>query len=284
MRPRFRRPLSARPLLAAAAVLVAAPLLAACGEPGELRSAGPTPTATGPVRLWPDLPPVTPEPRDFNQYDRVPMPGIRVPEDGVRALDPLAVIRAETEVFSITYLGSDPWERNAGRFTACYRSGGLPKTAAGAAAKPGHCPVLPPYYHDLTGDDRDELIMGVRTGGKQTDVRVYTTAVGKDPKVLTRIMITSEELAGVEMAGRDLILRSVSDGIPGHEYRTAWAWNKQHRTMLQTRAEIVEVEGPGAGKRVPRASASASAEDPDNGAGAGAGRNGGGDGTEDLPS
>lgn len=44
----------------AAALLAGAVLLAGCGTGGELKSAGRAPTAIGPARLWPELPPPPP--------------------------------------------------------------------------------------------------------------------------------------------------------------------------------------------------------------------------------
>ncbi|QDY79007.1 hypothetical protein [Streptomyces qinzhouensis] len=284
MRPRARRPLTVPALFAGAAAVLAG-LLSGCGEAGDLRSAGPTPTATGPVRLWPDLPPVTAPPYDYGEIDTVPIPGVRVPSGGVRAMDPIAVVRAEARTYPMSYaLPDGPPELLADRLTACVRKDGKNgKGATNAAPKPGACPVLTPYYRDLTGDGREELIIGVRLGRQLTEVRVFMPGARKDPRVLTRIMGTSDQLVSVEVAGRDIILRSVSAGIPGYEYRTAWSWDEQHQAMLPTRDEIVRVK-PRSDKPVPGASitASASAAGSDEGTGTGTGTgtgSGEGDGT-----
>ncbi|MFF6969694.1 hypothetical protein [Streptomyces tsukubensis] len=262
MRPRARRPLTV-PALLAGAVAVLAGLLSGCGTAGDLRSAGPTPTATGPVRLWPDLPPVTAPPYDYGEIDTVAIPGVQVPSGGVRALDPVAVVRAEARTYPMSYYHpKGPPEPLTDRLAACASRGG--KGAAGTARKPGECPVLTPYYRDLTGDRREELIVGVRLGRQLTEVRVFTPGAQKDPRVLTRIMATSDQLVSVELAGRDIILRSVSAGIPGYEYRTAWSWDEQHQAMLPTRDEIVRVK-PRSDKPAPAA-----------GTGTGAGLGGGG--------
>ncbi|MFF3553269.1 hypothetical protein ACWD4V_09005 [Streptomyces tsukubensis] len=265
MRPRARRPLTV-PALLAGAVAVLAGLLSGCGTAGDLRSAGPTPTATGPVRLWPDLPPVTAPPYDYGEIDTVAIPGVRVPSGGVRALDPVAVVRAEARTYPMSYYHpKGPPEPLTDRLAACASKGA--KGAAGTARKPGECPVLTPYYRDLTGDRREELIVGVRLGRQLTEVRVFTPGAQKDPRVLTRIMATSDQLVSVELAGRDIILRSVSAGIPGYEYRTAWSWDEQHQAMLPTRDEIVRVK-PRSDKPVPGAG---SAEGTGSGTGAGLG-------------
>ncbi|MGW4027938.1 hypothetical protein ACWEFL_01245 [Streptomyces sp. NPDC004838] len=225
MRPRPHRPLYAVLLTVAAAVS-----LSACGNAGELKSAGPTPTAAGPVRLWPDLPPVTAPPYDYGETDTAPIPGVKVPGGGVRDLDPLAVVRAEAAAYPMTYAGPDGSSRETvARLDACEE-------------KPASCPVLKPYYRDLTGDGREELILGVRMPEQQTEVRGYTPGTGAAEGTLTRIMSTSDQLVSVELAGRDIILRSVSAGIPGYEYRTAWSWDSRHQAMLPTRDEIIRVQ------------------------------------------
>ncbi|MFJ3163531.1 hypothetical protein [Streptomyces kanasensis] len=211
------------PLAAAAALLVP---LTGCGNAGELRSAGATPTAVGPVRLWPDLPPVTAPPIDYGESDTQRVPGVRVPDGDVRAVDPVAVVRAEVDAHPDQYSGSDGIDD------------GTARAIRGCAGAPKTCPVLKPYYRDLTGDGRDELIVGITMPDQLVAVRCYLPEDGG----LTRIMATVEQLVSVELAGRDLILRAVSAGIPGYEYRTAWSWDAQQRTMLPARDEIVRVK------------------------------------------
>ncbi|MFI6285494.1 hypothetical protein ACIBCM_12165 [Streptomyces sp. NPDC051018] len=219
-----------RPLRAALLTTAAAALLAGCGDAGELRSAGPTPTAAGPVRLWPDLPPVTAPPYDYGETDTALIPGVTVPGSGVRGLDPVAVVRAEAAAFPTAYAGLD---------------GSVRETVPGldeCARTPGRCPVLKPYYRDLTGDGREELIVGIRMPRQQTEVRCYMPGEGKNRGKLIRIMSASDQLVRVEVAGRDVVLRSVSAAIPGYEYRTAWSWDARHQVMLPARDEIVRVE------------------------------------------
>ncbi|MEU9606240.1 hypothetical protein [Streptomyces sp. NPDC048057] len=255
MRPRPRRLLSAA-LLSAATGSV---LLSGCGEAGGLRSEGPTPTATGPVRLWPDLPPVTAPPYDYGETDTVPVPGVKVPAGGARALDPVAVVRAEARAYPEAYgLPDDAPDALVKKLAGCTKR--APKEAQ--PPKPGACPVLKPYYRDLTGDGREELIVAVRVGRQLTEVRCYMPARDSDPTELTRIMSTADQLVRVDLAGRDILLRSVSAGMPGSEYRTAWSWDEHHRAMLPRRDEIVPVK-PGEASRgaAARPTASPGAED-----------------------
>ncbi|MEU3629957.1 hypothetical protein [Streptomyces fradiae] len=222
-RPAVRRAARLVPPVAAAALLLP---LAACGDAGELRGAGATPTAVGPVRLWPELPPVTAPPLDYGESDTRRVPGVRVPEGGVRDVDPVAVVRAELAADAEGQGGADGVDERTAR--AVRRCGTAPEA----------CPVLRPYYRDLTGDGREELILAVRVADQQVAVRCYLAEGGG----LTRVMSTVEQLVSVELAGRDLILRAVSAGIPGYEYRTAWSWDARQGTMLPARDEIVRVK------------------------------------------
>ncbi|MEU3609717.1 hypothetical protein AB0E83_30390 [Streptomyces sp. NPDC035033] len=212
-------------LLAAAVALVA---LTGCGGQGGLVSDGPAPAAVGPVRLWPELPPASDPPADYGETDTERVPGIAVRGGDVRTVDPVAVVRAEVAAHPDAYTGADGmYEETARAVLAC-------DTA------PARCPVLSPYYRDLTGDGRDELIAGVRMPEQQVAVRVYLAEDGG----LTRVMSTVEQVISVELAGRDLIVRAASAGIPGYEYRTAWSWDERQRSMLPARDEIVPVRTP----------------------------------------
>ncbi|WP_371258575.1 hypothetical protein [Streptomyces sp. CC53] len=229
MTPHRRRPsaYAARLLPLAAVPFLLLPLAAGCGDAGGLKSAGATPTAVGPVRLWPDLPPVTAPPHDYGENDTETVPGIEVPGGDVHRVDPVKVLRAEFDANPDTYTGADGmYEETVERIRAC-------------SAAPGDCPVLKPYYRDLTGDGKDELIVGVRLPEQLVAVRCYMP--GPDGE-LTRVMSTVDQIVSVELAGRDLILRSVSAGIPGYEYRTVWSWDGQQGTMLPARDEIVRVK------------------------------------------
>ncbi|WP_137993351.1 hypothetical protein [Streptomyces vilmorinianum] len=218
------------PLVAVVALAAAAPLvLSGCDAEGELESAGATPTAIGPVRLWPDLPPASEPPLDYGETDTQTVPGIKAPGDDVRRVDPVAVVQAEVNAHPDTYSGADGmYEETARQIGRC-------------GTQPAACPVMRPYYRDLTGNGRDELIVGIRMPEQQVGLRVYTAEKGG----LTRIMATTDQVISVDLAGRDVIVRAASAGIPGYEYRTAWSWDEQQRAMLPTRDEIVRVKPTG---------------------------------------
>ncbi|MFK4223466.1 hypothetical protein [Streptomyces sp. NPDC019890] len=228
-------------LLTASAAVALSGLLSGCGDEGRIKSAGETPTAVGPVHLWPDLPPVTAPPYDYGESDTQLVPGIKLPGGDVRALDPVDVVQADAKAHPDSFTGIDGlYQETVKQIGAC-------------GQKPKSCPVLKPYHRDLTGDGRDELIVGIRMPEQQTAVRCYMP--GRNG--LTRIMSTADQLVSVDLAGRDVILRSVSAGIPGYEYRTAWSWDGHQRAMLPTRDEIVRVKSSRSPEPRPKPSAAA---------------------------
>ncbi|MFF6831262.1 hypothetical protein ACFY84_05245 [Streptomyces sp. NPDC012438] len=227
--------------------------LAGCGSAGTggLESAGPTSPAVGPVRLWPDLPPATNPPMDYGESDIQRVPGIRVAGGDVRSVDAVEVVRAEVRAHPDARSGADGlYEETARAIGAC-------------VSAPASCPVMRPYHRDLTGDGRDELIVGIRMPEQQVAVRVYRAEGGG----LTRIMSTVDQVISVELAGRDLIMRVGSAGIPGYEYRTAWSWDERQGSMLPTRDEIVRT-GPSGGRSP---AGRASGPGPGSGSGSGSG-------------
>ncbi|ARF75253.1 hypothetical protein B7C62_25645 [Kitasatospora albolonga] len=239
------RPDRVRRLACAVTAVAALALLSGCGAAGGLESAGEAPSAVEPARLWPDLPPASAAPYDYGEGETARIPGIRVPGDDVRRLDPVAVTQAGLKARTARDSGLDELPDGTVRqIRAC-------RTA------PDDCPVLDPYYFDLTGDGRDELVLGIRMPERQLAVRAYRAEGGE----LTRIMSTSDAVISVERAGRDLVLRAPSV-ISGYEYRTAWSWDERQQAMLATRDEILrapERRGDTDRDRSPSPSSSASA-------------------------
>ncbi|MFF2504467.1 hypothetical protein ACFVTY_13980 [Streptomyces sp. NPDC058067] len=220
-------------------VSAAALLLAGCGDSGGLRSAGPTSTAVGPARLWPTLPPASAAAEDYGSGETEVVPGITAPGDDIHRVDPVDVIRAQEAAYSASPSPSpDPYKD---------KIVGLQDCGGNGTGKAG-CPVLKAYYRDLTGDGKDELIVGIRLPKRQLAVRCYTFEGHR----LTQVMGTSDAVVSVEIAGRDVILRAVAD-LPGYEYRTAWSWDPHQHAMLPTLDEILRT-GPPAPRLHPSAS------------------------------
>ncbi|MEU4125815.1 MULTISPECIES: hypothetical protein [Streptomyces] len=225
-------------------VLAVFPLLAGCGDTGGLVAAGATATASGPVHLWPDRQGATVPPADPAGAPPEYVKGIPpVRDEDVHAVDPVALVQAELRVHPKAGAGADGIPaQTAAAINACKKGD----------ADPGACPVLSPYYRDLTGNGKDELIVGIEFPDRKMSVRVYTA--DRDGR-LNRIMATTQTVVSVELAGRDVVLR-VPSGNRGYELITAWSWEEKQRTMLPTREQIVRVpanpqgpadRGPGPG-------------------------------------
>ncbi|MDG9716531.1 hypothetical protein [Streptomyces sp. DH24] len=214
----------------AAALLCAA--VAACGDAGGLEGAGPTPTAVGPARLWPGLTPASSPGWDYDEAETEVVKGVRVPGDDIRGADPVAVVRAEIAAHPEDYAGARaPYRETARLFRDCGGPAGAGRPA---------CPLLEPYYRDLTGDGREDMTLGFRLlPAKMTAVRVYTV---DDRHRLVRVMENDDAVSAVELAGRSVIIRAPSE-VPGYEYRLQWTWDPDQRAMLLTHDEMLRTGG-----------------------------------------
>ncbi|MFF3988685.1 hypothetical protein [Streptomyces sp. NPDC001601] len=236
-----RRP--ARTAVTAAAVALLAVTAAGCGDSGGLRGAGEAPTAVSPAKLWPDLRPASSPAWPYDEGSTKTVKGITVPGDDIRRVDPVAVVRAEIAADPADYGATGAYHGTAERMREC--------TAGGGGAR---CPLLKPYYRDLTGDGRDELTLGFRLyPTNQTAVRVYTVENHR----LQQVLDDDDAIIGVELAGRTVIVRSPA-GISGYEYRTTWVWDPGRKAMVFSRDEFQRT-GTGHHTRRPVPSASAGA-------------------------
>ncbi|MFF7840162.1 hypothetical protein ACFZC6_15260 [Streptomyces ossamyceticus] len=210
------------------AVAVVAPLTG-CGDSGGLVSAGATPTANGPTRLWPGQPPASSPAYDFGEADTEVVKGVTAPGGDIRKVDPVTVVRAEIAAHPDVYTASTgPYRGTVRRMADC-----------GPGGDREECPVLEAYYRDLTGDGHDDMVLGFRLlPGNQTAVRMYTLRKGR----LVQVLASDDAVIAVELAGRTVIIRSPA-AIEGYEYRTQWNWDDEQRAMLLTRDEILRVGG-----------------------------------------
>ncbi|WP_306321867.1 MULTISPECIES: hypothetical protein [unclassified Streptomyces] len=202
-------------------------LCAGCGDSGGLESAGPTPTAVGPERLWPTLPPATRAADDYGAGETAVVKGVEVPGGRLREVDPVTIVRARVAA------APDDYEDIAGAVAKC--SGG----ASG-------CPVLEAYYRDLTGDGHDDLLVAVRAPNRQAYLQTYTYSGGK----LTQIMDDKDAVINVHLAGRNIVVRAAAD-LAGYEYRTSWSYDRHQKAMLPTRDEILRTGSPSASSPPP---------------------------------
>ncbi|MFF7278713.1 hypothetical protein [Streptomyces griseorubiginosus] len=228
-----RAPRTPRAVAAVAVALLLA-AVAGCGDAGGLVGAGSTPTAISPDRLWPQLTPASSPAFEVGEVESEVVAGVPVPGDDIRRVDPVAVVRAEIKEDSSDY-------ENAGYVETLRRMADCGKQ--GAAGQ--RCPVLEPYYRDLTGDGHADLTLGFRQlPGNVTAVRVYTVEKHR----LVRVMHWEDAVSGVELAGRSVIIRSPSE-VAGYEYRLQWTWDPQQRSMLLTHDEMLRSgpEGPSPG-------------------------------------
>ncbi|MFI1072078.1 hypothetical protein [Streptomyces puniciscabiei] len=233
-----RRP--ARIAVTAAAVALLSATAVACGDAGGLRGAGATPAAVSPAKLWPDLRPASSPAYPYDVATREVVKGITVPGDDIREVDPVDVVEAEVKAHPDDYGSKGAYHATVDRLKDC-RPGG----------DRARCPLLTPYYRDLTGDGRDDMTLGFRLyPTNQTGVRVYTVEKHR----LVQVLADNDAILGVELAGRSLIERSPAD-ISGYEYRTTWVWDPGQRAMVFSRDEYLHT---GNGRHAKKPSPSAS--------------------------
>ncbi|MEU9097111.1 hypothetical protein [Streptomyces sp. NPDC048361] len=116
-----------------------------------------------------------------------------VPKEGLRALDPETVLKADPAAKGLTR---------------------LPMTD-----RPGRPGIRPPVLHDLTGHDgTPELIIAADLENRRTVVIVYTARAGK----IVPILYTSGSRLAVETVGTDLVTRGAADDGAQQTVRYRW--------------------------------------------------------------
>ncbi|MGQ4382848.1 hypothetical protein [Streptomyces sp. SAS_270] len=231
----------ARAVLGAATSALLASALAGCGDAGALKGAGATPTAVGPTKLWPQVPPASTPALDYGEADTETVKGVTAPGDDIHKVDPVDVVRAEVAAHPDDYTGPHAvYAKTVQQLKDCSNKSKNKHQDQDQGRKSSkNCPILQAYYRDLTGDGKDDLVLGIRLPDDQLAVRVYMFLHHK----LVQIMGTSDSTVSVEIAGRDVIIRSPST-LPGYEYRTVWSWDAEQDAMLATRDEILRVGTP----------------------------------------
>ncbi|GGO85119.1 lipoprotein [Wenjunlia tyrosinilytica] len=201
-----------------------AAVLAGCGAPGELRSSGPTPGASAPVRLWPDHTPSPPPPppgdAPANRPSRVN--GVpEVPSDDIRDANALRIVQRDVaDTQNVT--GSDALDdQTRQRVRDC----------------PEDCPVRTPAYHDLTGDGKADLIVAIDMDAGYLSVRAYAL---RNKKVV-RILSTVDVSSAVEVSDQQLTMRS-PDQAAGFENATFYGWDGWNKGMVYLGNLLLEVK------------------------------------------
>lgn len=107
----LRRPV--RTAFAAVAVALLSATAAACGDAGQLQSAGPTQTADSPAKLWPDLRPASSPAYPYDVATRETVKGLTVPGGDIRKIDPVDIVEAELKAHPADYgskgRSTGPW-------------------------------------------------------------------------------------------------------------------------------------------------------------------------------
>lgn len=210
---------------AARTALAALALVAGCGDAGGLQGAGSTPTATSPAKLWPSLTPASSPAWNYDNGESETMKGVTAPGGDIRKVDPARLVRAEIAQHADDYAGSKaPYRETVRRMDSC-----------GKRPADAKCPLLRPYYRDITGDGHPDLTLGFRLlPGNQTAVRVYTVEGDR----VVQVMSNNDAVSGVELAGRSVIIHAPSD-LSDYEYRFQWTWDPEQKVMLLTHDEML---------------------------------------------
>ncbi|MFB7919255.1 hypothetical protein [Streptomyces sp. NPDC056061] len=143
----------------------------------------------------------------------MPLPALpRVPSGDIRKVPVLSVVQAQ--------LDADD-RRHAPAFNR-----GTENRIRACATRPESCPVRTPEYYDLTGDGKDDLIVGIEGGDHILAIWVYRLKGG----LVNRILNVAGTPKSVDVTGGKLIMREPST-TPGYEIRTVYAWDAPSQIM-----------------------------------------------------
>ncbi|MFD8542474.1 hypothetical protein [Streptomyces sp. NPDC059649] len=209
-----------------------AALLGGCAQAGAPKSAGHAAPVTGPAELWPGSKPApAASPATGGEEAPQPLTALpRVPSGDIRKVSAGSVLLAQIDA-------------DKRRDQPVFEKGEERKIRA-CAGKPGSrsCPVRAPEYHDLTGDGKDELIVGVQSGSNLLIIYAYTLKNG----VVTSILGSTSSPQSVEVADHKLVIHEPGDA-PGYESRTVYVWDARHQVMT--------IQDVGYGRRAPASAA-----------------------------
>ncbi|MFF4606500.1 hypothetical protein ACFY12_27685 [Streptomyces sp. NPDC001339] len=217
-----------RAVALATVVAGTAALLGGCAEGSAPRGAGHAAAVTGPERLWPGHKPAPPSsPPPGGEESPQPLTALpRVPSGDIRKLSARSVLLAQIDADKRRDI--EVFEKDEERkIRAC-------------AGKPGarSCPVRASEYHDLNGDGKDELIVGVDSADHLLITYAYTIKNG----VVNSILDATSYPQSVEVADHKLVFHELGEA-PGYESRTVYAWDARHQVMT--------IEDVGYGRRTP---------------------------------
>ncbi|MFI9233676.1 hypothetical protein [Streptomyces rimosus] len=185
-------------------LVCASVLLSGCAATGEPKSAGRTAAVSAPSRLWPGrtAPPQPTEPPAAVDTPKPLRALPRVWSGDMRRVPALDVARAVDE--------------------GCRAAGRAP------------CPMETPQYRDLTGDGKDELLLGVASGKTSLSLRAFTVRDG----VVTQIMDAGVTPSSVELSGRDVLVREPAS-YAGYDLRRVYTWDAHLQVMNERVTEYV---------------------------------------------
>ncbi|MFG2877652.1 hypothetical protein ACGFYU_22095 [Streptomyces sp. NPDC048337] len=206
----------------------------ASGAPRAADQGRPAARAQGPYRPWPERPPAPPAVDDvLHAEGPLPIDGMELAEGtSLRDVRPMDVLAAD-----LRSRPGAPYPSAPDAPAAPDEAGEEEmKAALARCADPGagDCPVRKAHYRDLTGNGRDELILGIELPGHRLNLRVYTADSGR----VVQIMDTAARVTDVQLTERDLIIQSATSPA-GTELRTAWTWLPERQIMMPRVTETV---------------------------------------------